>query len=122
MKQAKELEIEREKRNKQLGVQNTQQQHELSLLLNKDKTLEDSEENEQKTVKLPPLSVPTFDGEPTKWKSYMPCSKNGAREHESEAKGARFCIIIIDYTTRKRFSYILARFFRFCDFIRIWTI
>ena len=40
------------------------------MLLNKDKTLEDSEENEQKTVKLPPLSVPTFDGEPNKWKSY----------------------------------------------------
>ena len=37
--------------------------------------------------------------------------QNGAHEHESEAKGARFCIIIIDYTTRKRFSYILARFF-----------
>ena len=59
MKQAKELE-----------VQNTQQQHELSLLLNKVKMLEDSEENQQKTVKRPPLSVHTFDGEPTKWKSY----------------------------------------------------
>ena len=70
MKQAKELEIERENRNKQLEVQNTQQQHELSLLLNKVKTLESSEENEQKTVKLPPLSAPTFNGEPTKWKSY----------------------------------------------------
>ena len=59
MKQAKELE-----------VQNTQQQHELSLLLNKVKMLEDSEENQQKTVNRPPLSVHTFDGEPTKWKSY----------------------------------------------------
>ena len=40
------------------------------MLLNKVKTLESSEENEQKTVKLPQLSVPTFDGEPTEWKSY----------------------------------------------------
>ena len=38
--------------------------------MNKVKTLDDSGENEEKTVKLPSLSVPTFDGEPTKWKSY----------------------------------------------------
>ena len=38
--------------------------------MNKVKTLEDSGENEERTVKLPPLSVPTFYGEPTKWKSY----------------------------------------------------
>ena len=39
-------------------------------MLNKVKALECSEVNEQKTVKLPPLNIPTFDGEPTKWKSY----------------------------------------------------
>jgi hypothetical protein len=39
-------------------------------LLNKVKALESSEVNEQKTVKLPPLNIPTLDREPTKWKSY----------------------------------------------------
>jgi hypothetical protein len=29
--------------------------------------------------------------------------QNGAREHESEANGARFREIIIDYTTREKF-------------------
>ena len=42
--------------------------------------------------------------------------QNGAREHESEAKGARLCEINIDYTTWKRFFYILAHFFRENDF------
>ena len=36
--------------------------------------------------------------------------QNGVHEHESEAKGAKFYEISIDYTTRERFSYILAHF------------
>lgn len=55
LKQTKELEIERENRNKELTAQNTQHQHELNLLLNKVKTLENSEESEQKTF-LPSVS------------------------------------------------------------------
>ena len=48
MKQTKELEIEKENRNKELEFKSTQQQHELNLLLNKVKALESSEVNEQK--------------------------------------------------------------------------
>ena len=65
----KEREIEREhKRNKEIEAQNNQHREEIDKLLHKFKT--SSEENEPKTVKLPSLSIPTFDGEPTKWKSY----------------------------------------------------
>lgn len=65
----KEREIEREhKRSKEIEVQNSQHREEISKLLHKFKT--PSEENEPKTVKLPSLSIPTFDGDPTKRKSY----------------------------------------------------
>jgi hypothetical protein len=37
--------------------------------------------------------------------------QNGTREHESEAKGARFREIIIDCTTREKFLKIFAHFF-----------
>ena len=64
-----EREIEREhKRSKEIEVQNSQHREEISKLLHKLKT--PSEDNEPKTVKLPSLSIPTFDGDPTKWKSY----------------------------------------------------
>jgi len=64
-----EREIEREhKRSKEIEVQNSQHREEISKLLHKFKT--SSEENEPKTVKLPSLSIPTFEGDPTKWKSY----------------------------------------------------
>ena len=64
-----EREIEREhKWSKEIKVQNSQHREEISKLLHKFKT--PSEDNEPKTVKLPSLSIPTFDGDPTKWKSY----------------------------------------------------
>ena len=64
-----EREIEREQnRNKELQHQSNQHREELSKLLHGFKTTSDS--SEVKTVKLPSLSIPTFDGEPTKWKSY----------------------------------------------------
>ena len=64
-----EREIEREhKRSKEIEVQDSQHREELSKLLHKFKT--SSEENEPKTVKLSSLRILTFDGEPTKWKSY----------------------------------------------------
>ena len=37
--------------------------------------------------------------------------QNGARQDESEAKGARFREIIIDYTTREKFLKTFAQFF-----------
>ena len=65
-----ECEIEREhKRSKEIEVQNSQHCEEINKLLHKLKT--PLEENEPITVKLPSLSVPTFDGDPTKWKSYL---------------------------------------------------
>ena len=64
-----ECEIEREhKRSKEIEVQNSQHREEINKLLHKFKT--PSEENEPKTVKLPSFSILTFDGDPTKWKSY----------------------------------------------------
>ena len=64
-----EQELEREeKRNKKIEVQNSKHREEINKLLHKFKT--PSEEHEPKTVKLPSLSIPSFDGDPTKWKSY----------------------------------------------------
>lgn len=64
----KEQELEREeKRNKEIEVQNSKHGEEINKLLHKFKTR--SEEHEPKTVKLPSLSIPSFDGDPTKWKS-----------------------------------------------------
>ena len=65
----KEQELQREeKRNKEIEVQNSKHREEINKLLYKFKT--PSEEHEPKTVKLPSLSIPSFDGDPTKWKSY----------------------------------------------------
>ena len=61
----KEREIEREQnRSKELEHQNNQHREELTKLLQEFKTT--SHQNETKTVKLPSLNIPTFDGEPTK--------------------------------------------------------
>ena len=54
------------KRSKEIEVQNSQHRQEMSKLLHRFKT--PSEENVPKTVKLPSLSIPTFYGNPTKWK------------------------------------------------------
>ena len=68
-REIKEREIEREhKRSQKIEVQNSQHRKEINKQLHKFKT--PSEENEPKTVKLPSLSIPTFNGNPTKWKSY----------------------------------------------------
>ena len=68
-REIKEREIEREhKRSKEIEVQNSQHREEINKVLHKFKT--PSEENEPKTGKLTSLSIPTFDGDPTKWKSY----------------------------------------------------
>ena len=65
----KEREIEGEhNQNKKNEVQNSQHREEINKLLHKFKT--PLEENGPKTVKLPSLTIPTFDGELTKWKSY----------------------------------------------------
>ena len=69
IRENKEREIQREHdRNKEIEAQNNQHREEMNKLLHNFKT--PLGENVQKTVKLPPLSIPTFDGEPTKWKSY----------------------------------------------------
>ncbi|XP_078357312.1 uncharacterized protein LOC144642205 [Oculina patagonica] len=68
-REIKEQELEREeRRNKEIEVQNNKHREEINKLLDKLKT--PSEEHESKTVKLPSLSIPSFDGDPTKWKSY----------------------------------------------------
>ena len=68
-REIKEQELEREeKRNKEIEVQNSKHREKINKLLHKFKT--HSEEHESKTVKLPSLSIPSFDGDPTKWKSY----------------------------------------------------
>ena len=65
----KEREIEKEQnRSKELELQNNQHREELTKLFQEFKTK--PHQDEAKTVKLPSLNIPTFDGEPTKWKSY----------------------------------------------------
>ena len=69
IRENKEREIEREqKRSRELEHQNNQLREELTKLLQEFKTT--SHQNEAKTVKLPSLNIPTFGGEPTKWKTY----------------------------------------------------
>ena len=54
--------------------------------------------------------IGTVDEEPYSGKPQCSLFQNGARGHESEAKGARFREIIIDHTTRERFLNIFAKF------------
>ena len=58
-------------------------------MLNKVKELGSSEENEQKTVKLPPLNVPAFDGQSTKWKSYwqqFQATKHNSKKSDNQLR------------------------------------
>jgi len=59
-REIKEQDLEQEeKRNKEIEVQNSKHLEEINKLLHKFKT--PSEEHEPKTVKLPSLSIPSFD-------------------------------------------------------------
>ena len=57
-----------QKRSKELKQQNIRHRDEVGKLLQELKSTLD--QSETKAVKLPSLNIPTFDGEPTNWKSY----------------------------------------------------